>query len=161
MIGKAVLNRIKALFGDLDGSAGGTAGAHEADELQLAAAALLVEAAQMDDDFEARERSKILQLVRERFSLSEEEAATLVETATQRVEDSSQLFGFTRVVNDRFSFEERIELMEMLWQVVYVDGALHDYEANLMRRIAGLIHLTDRENGEARKRALSRLGLEG
>lgn len=156
-----MLNRIKALFGDLDGSAGTAAGAHGTDELQLAAAALLVEAAQMDDHFEERERAKILQLVQDRFALSEEEAATLVETATRRVEDASQLFGFTRVVNDRFSFDERIELMEMLWQVVYVDGALHDYEANLMRRIAGLIHLTDRENGEARKRALSRLGLEG
>lgn len=155
-----MLNRIKALFGDLDGSAGGTAGAHGADELQLAAAALLVEAAQMDDRFEERERAKILQLVRDRFALSEDEAASLVETASRRVEDSSQLFGFTRVVNDRFSFEERIELMEMLWQVVYADGVLHDYEANLMRRIAGLLHVTDRDNGEARKRALSRLDPE-
>lgn len=155
-----MLNRIKALFGDLDGSAGGTAGAHDADELQLAAAALLVEAAQMDDRFEERERTKILQLVRDRFALSEDEAASLVETASRRVEDSSQLFGFTRVVNDRFSFEERIELMEMLWQVVYADGVLHDYEANLMRRIAGLLHVTDRDNGEARKRALSRLDPE-
>jgi len=154
-----VLNRIKALFGDPDGSTGDAAGGE--DSLQLAAAALLVEAAQMDDHFEERERAKILQLVRDRFALSEEEAATLLESASLRVADSSQLFGFTRVVNDRFSFDERIELMEMLWQVVYVDGALHDYEANLMRRIAGLIHVTDRENGEARKRALSRLDLEG
>jgi uncharacterized tellurite resistance protein B-like protein len=48
----------------------------------------------------------------------------------------------------------------MLWQVVYADGRLDDYEANLMRRISGLIHVPDRDSGEARKRALARLGLE-
>ena len=76
------------------------------------------------------------------------------------VEGSSQLFRFTRVINRDYSQEDRVELMEMLWQVAYVDGELHDYEANLMRRIAGLIHVTDRDSGAARKRALGLLGQE-
>ena len=86
------------------------------------------------------------------------EAEDLLERAHGRIADSSQLFGFTRVVNRGFSAEERIELMEMLWQVVYADGRLDDYEANLMRRLAGLVHVSDRDSGEARKRALERLG---
>jgi uncharacterized tellurite resistance protein B-like protein len=64
------------------------------------------------------------------------------------------------VIKDSFDQEERVELMEMLWEVVYADGALHHLEANLMRRIAGLIFVPDRESGEARKRALSKLGLD-
>ena len=49
----------------------------------------------------------------------------------------------------------------MLWEVVYADGELHDYEASLLRRIAGLLYVPDRESGEARKRVLARLGVEG
>lgn len=159
MIRNAVLNRIKALFVDRDGRPA-DGGRHGGDELQLAAAALLVEAARMDDDFDSSERAKIADLVKHRFALSDEEAATLLDAAEEWVAESTQLFAFTRVVNDRFSFEERVELLEMLWQVVYADGRLHDYEASLMRRIAGLIHVPDRDSGEARKRAMARLGLE-
>ena len=49
----------------------------------------------------------------------------------------------------------------MLWEVAYADGELHDYEANLMRRVTGLLFVSDQESGEARKRALERLGLSG
>ena len=65
------------------------------------------------------------------------------------------------MVKAAFSQEERIELMEMLWEVVYADGELHHYEANLMRRLAGLLQVSDRDAGSARKRARKRLGLSG
>jgi uncharacterized tellurite resistance protein B-like protein len=155
-----MLSRIKALFGDGDGaSEEGGARPHATDELQLAAAALLVEAATMDRDYDETERGRILGLIRRRFAVSEDEARELVAAAEARVADSAQYFGFTRTINDRFSHEERIELIEMLWEVVYADGRLHDHEASLLRRIGGLIYVTDRERGEARKRALRRLGL--
>lgn len=154
-----MLNRIKALISDLEGRPADDA-RHGADELQVAAAALLVEAAEMDDKLLDSELAKISDLVKERFALSDEDAATLLEIAREKAEDSTQLFGFTRVVNERFSHEERVELMEMLWQVVYVDGKLDDLEASLMRRIAGLIYVPDQESGEARKRALTRLGID-
>ena len=112
------------------------------------------------DRFEAAEEAKIVELLMARFELDDGAAESLIETARERVDHSTQLFGFTRVVNDRFSQDERIELMEMLWQVAYADGRLDDYEASLMRRLAGLIHVSDRENGEARKKALAHLGLE-
>jgi uncharacterized tellurite resistance protein B-like protein len=70
------------------------------------------------------------------------------------------LYGLTRTVKDKLDEEGRIELMEALWEVVYADGELHDYEGQLMRRLSGLLYVTDRESGEARKRALAKLGLE-
>ncbi len=130
---------------------------HGEDELQLAAAALLVEAATMDDEFDAAERAKVAELIQARFDLTATEAAELLAAAEDKVADSVQTFGFTRVVKDAYSAEERIELMEMLWEVAYVDGQLHDMEASLMRRIAGLLFISDRDNGDARKRALRRL----
>jgi uncharacterized tellurite resistance protein B-like protein len=48
----------------------------------------------------------------------------------------------------------------MMWEVAYADGALHDYEASLLRRVTGLLYVSDRESGEARKRVLARLGLQ-
>ncbi len=152
-----MLDRIKAFF-NVQLEAGETiAGHHGTDQLQLAAVALLVEAAQMDDDFGAAERSKIIELVQRRFALSEAESQELLQAASEKVDQSIQIFGFTRVIDDGFSEDERIELMEMLWEVAYADGELHDYEANLMRRLAGLLHVSDRDSGDARKRALARL----
>ena len=156
-----MINRIKALLRDSGGPSGPGTPHHSFAELQVAAAALLVEVAQMDADYSAAEQAKILDLVRTRFALTEEEAQSLLELAGQKVADSSQLYSFTRVVKDNFDHEERVELMEMLWEVVYADGKQHHLEANLLRRIAGLIYVSDRESGTARKRALGKLGLEG
>lgn len=155
-----MLNRIKALLFDGGGLATQAETVRRPDELQVAAAALLVEAAQMDDRYEDQERAKIAQLMKAHFGLSEEEVESLLVEAQRRVGESIQLFGFTRIVMARFSYDERVQLMEMLWEVAYADGKLHDYEASLIRRIAGLIHVPDRDNGDARKRALGRLGLE-
>ena len=54
---------------------------------------------------------------------------------------------------------ERVELVEMLWEVVYADGRVDPFEANLLRRIGGLIYVSDRERGAARKRVAARLGV--
>ena len=154
-----MINRIKALLKTQGGTPLEAGSRHGFSELQVAAAALLVEAAEMDASFDEQERAKILDLVRARFTLSETEAESLVELARQEVVDSSQLYGFTRVVKDNFDHEERVEMLEMLWEVVYADGEKHDHEASLMRRIAGLIFVSDRDCGSARKRALSKLGM--
>jgi len=154
-----VINRVKALFADRRGAPEARADRHSHEELQIAAAALMVEAAQLDDEFDTRERAKIRELVVARFELTPEEGDNLIEAAEARVADSIELHGFIRVVKSAFTPEERIELMEMLWEVVYADGELHHYEANLMRRLAGLLQVSDRESGLARKRARERLDL--
>ncbi len=153
-----MINRFKALFQDHRGAPETGRSGHSDDELQIAAAALMVEAAQLDGDFSAAERASILDLVTERFGLSREESRSLVEAAEERVANATQLHGFTRVIKRAFSHEERVELLEMLWEVVYADDELHDLEASLMRRVTGLLQVPDRESGAARKRALARRG---
>ena len=133
----------------------------ESDELALAAIALMLEAAHLDEDFGAPERAEIRALVAKRFELTPEHTDRLLAEAEAMIADSHQLYGFTRVLKDQLSYEERVEFMEMLWQVSYADGQLHDYEANLMRRVAGLLYVEDRDSGAARKRALRRLAMDG
>ncbi len=134
-------------------------GRHGADEVQLATAVLMVEAARLDSDFDEKERRTIKILLTERFALDEEEGAYLIEVATTAADDSNQLYEFARKIKDQFSPEERIQMIEMLWEVAYADGALHDYEASLLRRVAGLIYVADRDSGLARKRVLERLSV--
>jgi uncharacterized tellurite resistance protein B-like protein len=130
--------------------------AHSFEERQRAAAALMVEAATMDSTFDAAERTRIGELLQERFGLGADEAADLIAEAEREVAASVQWHGFTTAIKDGFEPAERVELIEMLWDVVYVDGQLHDYEASLLRRIAGLLYVSDRDSGEARKRVLAR-----
>ncbi|MGD1876663.1 MAG: TerB family tellurite resistance protein [Kiloniellaceae bacterium] len=153
-----MLDRLKAFLAGQTGASDGAAGG--ADKVQLATVALLVEAAQMDDEFGAEERAKIMELVEGRFGLSAAESRILLQAASDTVAQSVEVFGFTREIKNAFSPDERIEMMEMLWEVAYADGTLHDLEASLMRRLAGLLHVSDRDSGLARKRVLARLGLE-
>jgi uncharacterized tellurite resistance protein B-like protein len=131
---------------------------HSFEERQLAAAALMVEAATMDDTFDADERARIAALLQTHFGQSPEEAQDLVAEAESAASASVEWHGFTSAIKDGFDHAERVELIEMLWDVAYADGRLHDYEASLLRRIAGLLYVSDRESGEARKRVLARLG---
>jgi uncharacterized tellurite resistance protein B-like protein len=132
-----------------------------ADELQLAVAALLLEAAVVvDGDFDPHEREIVRQLLQRGFALSPGDAQLLIAAAERRVEMSSQLFGFTSTVNSRLSRERKVEIIEMLWEVAYADGVLDPLEDTLLRRIAGLIDVSDHERGEAKRRVLQRLGMQ-
>jgi len=150
-----MFDRLKDLFGG-DDATSQESGPRGVDELQLAAAALLVEAARMDDEFGSDELAVIESLLRDRFSLSADEADELVAAANKASSEAVELYGFTREIKDAFDPEERIRMVEMLWEVVYADGEVHDHEANLLRRVAGLLYVSDRDSGDARKRVLDR-----
>ncbi len=154
-----MIGKIKALL--LGGGADEAAakGRHRPEDLQLATAALLVEAACMDGHFDQQERATIAALLAGQFGLAAGEVEELIGEGQKAAQDSSQIYAFTRVVKDLFSDQERVRMIEMLWEVVYADGRLHDYESNLMRRVAGLLYVPDRESGEARKRVRKKLGL--
>ena len=128
------------------------------EDRELAAAALMVEAARLDDQFEATERERILGLLETRFRMSPSDAETLLAAAERESDQSVEWQGFTRQLKEGFEYSERIALIEMLWEVAYADGELHDYEASLIRRVTGLLYVSDRDSGEARKRVLDRLG---
>ncbi len=150
---------IESILGWLTGAPPDGA-AQPRDELQLALTALLVEAAYSDDRFDENERAVIAQLVERRFRLSPAEARQLLAAGESEARRSAELFHFTRTINERLSFEQRIELVEMLWEVAYADGVLDQYEDSLLRRVGGLIYVPDRDRGMARRRVLRRRGLD-
>ena len=150
-----MFDRLKAWLTEGDRQASGGA-----DELRLGVAALLMEAARIDGRLDSVERAAVRRLLQQRFALGDEAASLLAEAAERQAERSTQLFGMTRLINDRFSLARRIELIEMLWEVAYADGTLDPLEDAMLRRVAGLVDVSDHERGEARQRVLRRLGID-
>src|SRR5262245_25344675 len=144
-----VIDRIKKLL-----SAPETAAPARHDDLQIAVAVLLIEAARMDDTFDQYERGTIEQLLEHKFELSHDETQQLITLAEERAERSHQLHPFTRLTVERMEPARRIRLIEMLWEVAYADGKLDPDEDVLLRRIAGLIYVSDEDRIGARQRVL-------
>ncbi len=127
------------------------------DEYKVASTALLCEAASMDGVFDENEKKLILILIQKQFNVDENEAKKIYIEGKNLAENSSQLYGFTRVIKESWDNEKRISLLEMLWELAYVDGELDAAEDMLIRRIAGLIHVEDRDRIEAKQRILKKL----
>lgn len=147
---------LSILFGD-DNALAAEADGFAAD--QMAAAVLMVETARLDGAVQDAERDRIQSLLARRFGLTPWVAARLAARAERTATESVAWQGLTHTLKEALGEAERIEILEMLWEVAYADGALHDYEASLLRRVAGLLYVSDRDNGEARLRVMAKLGI--
>jgi uncharacterized tellurite resistance protein B-like protein len=127
---------------------------HE-EKLRLAATALLFRALYVDGDASPEEEDQIRQIVTEDFGLAESEVDTLLIDARNAARNASDLYGWTKIVNAEYSHDEKIYLMEKLWQVILADGRIDSHEHGLMRRLAGLIYVSDSDSAQARLRAVS------
>jgi uncharacterized tellurite resistance protein B-like protein len=123
----------------------------------LAAAALLVEAGLTDGRFGEAERARVRELLADRFGLGDAVASALLERAEVEARDAVEWHGFTNVLKQAYDAQGRMDIVEMLWEVVLADGRIDDYEASLMRRVAGLLYVSDGDSAEARERARQRL----
>jgi uncharacterized tellurite resistance protein B-like protein len=123
---------------------------------RLSVAVLMVEAAVQDEIFCERERAMIQSLLTRRFDLTADEFAQLMAAAEEQNKQMVQLHGHTSDISDSMVMAERVELIGMLWDVAYADGTLHPDEDLLIRRIAGLISVGDRDRVFARNRAQAR-----
>lgn len=128
------------------------------DDLQVAVVALLIRAATTDSDFSEDERRAIRSIATDTFGLAPSEIDELVAAAESEEARTLDLHKWAQEIKRGYNEAERINLIEKMWEIVYADGVLDDYEANLLRRVAGLIYVPDRESGEARQRVLARLG---
>ncbi|WP_281019070.1 MULTISPECIES: TerB family tellurite resistance protein [unclassified Minwuia] len=153
----ASTNRVTRWLESLRGGSDADAASTAPDDLQLAAAILLIEAAHLDGEFDAQEQRTVRRVLAEKFKLTADETTSLIEVAEKRQQNAVEISTFTRAIKEGYPSERRVEVIEMLWEVVLADGELHAYEANLLRRIGGLIYVSDRENGEARQRVAGRL----
>ncbi len=108
----------------------------------LAVCVLLLEAAGADEEFAPVERAHILDILRERFSLSPEEAEQLMALASERRAESVDLWKFTNTLNEQCDNEEKIAVVREVWRVVLADGVLDGHEDYLVHKMGKLLNLT-------------------
>ena len=124
----------------------------EATDPRVAAAALLVHAVAVDGVVSERERRMLLDVLGRRFSLGEAEAAALLDEAKARDDEAVDLYGFTSRLKRELDEDGRRRVVEMLWEVVYADGTVHEFEDNLVWRVAELLGVSPRERLDMRRK---------
>ncbi len=111
------------------------------EKLQLATVVLFLEMMYMDDKVDPKEQEVILSLVHQNFSLTAEQATSLIELAEQQRKQATDYFQFTSLINKEYSLEQKVRLIESLWKIAFIDGVLDMNEEYLVRKIADLLHV--------------------
>jgi len=114
-------------------------------DIQIATCALLLEMANIDDEFSDVEREHIASILKEEYGLSVENVIELEDAAKQELENNIDLWKFTHLINKYYSHEEKIRVIELVWRVVYADGRIDQHEDYLVHKLANLLNLTHRE----------------
>ncbi|KAJ02380.1 TerB family tellurite resistance protein [Sulfitobacter mediterraneus] len=122
------------------------------DDARLALTALLVRIARSDNDYAASESRLIDQIVMQRYGLDAEGASALRSDAETLETEAPDTVRFTRAIKDAVAYENRLAVIEALWQVVLADGSRSDEENALLRLVASLLGITDTDSAMARKR---------
>jgi len=123
---------------------------------RLALAALLVDAARRDDEYEDSEKAAIDRILGAEHGLSTVDAAKLRIEAETAQDEAMGLFRFTHSLKEATPFEDRVKIVEYLWEVALADGDRDAVEDNLVRRVCGLLGVSDRDSGLARQRVEAR-----
>ena len=128
------------------------------EELRLVAAALLFRAVHVDGAAGPEEIEMVDRIIHEEFGLDDAAAETLKAEAEKSAISSGDLYGWTKRVNSEYSMDEKLYLIQKLWQIVLADDHIDDHESAMMRRLAGLIYVTDGDSAKARQAALEEMG---
>jgi uncharacterized tellurite resistance protein B-like protein len=111
-------------------------------DIRIAACALFLEMARIDEKFTPEEMETVLSIMQEKYGLSREHADALVAEADKELEESVDLWQFARLINENYSMDEKMEVIETLWRMVYVDGKMDEYEHYLMNKLKNLLRLS-------------------
>ncbi len=118
---------------------------------------LMIEAAYTDGQVDSSELKKIKLSLINVFEEDPKEVDLFIEEALNNKNNSKSLHYYTSFINKNFDYKKKHLLIEALWEIVLSDGEIHDFESNLIRRLAGLLYISDVDSGNARKRAIDKL----
>ena len=117
---------------------------------------LMIEAAYTDGQIDEHELDKIKFSLINVFEEDPNEVTSVLNQAIKNKNNSKSLHYYTSFINKNFDSDKKLLLIEALWEIVLSDGEIHDFESNLIRRLAGLLYISDVNSGNARKRALNK-----
>ena len=108
--------------------------------------ALLIHAAKIDENYTENEKKIIKNVIVDLNEINSNQADELLKLAEEKERESNQIIEFTKEIK-KYSMEFRLKIIEILWKIVYSDGSSDSYESNLIRRVCGLLYVSDRESG--------------
>jgi len=118
---------------------------------------LMIEAAYTDGQIDENELNKIKSSLINIFEEDPNEVNLVLDEAIKNKNNSKSLHHYTSFINKNFTEDKKLLLIEALWEIVLSDGEIHDFESNLIRRLAGLLYINDVSSGNAKKRALDKI----
>ena len=108
--------------------------------------ALLIHSAKIDENYTKNEKKIIKKVIIDLNEISSNQADELLKLAEKKESESNQIIEFTKEIK-KYSMEFKLKIVEIIWKIVYSDGTSDDYESNLIRRICGLLYISDKDNG--------------
>ena len=118
---------------------------------------IMVEAATIDGKIDNNEIGRIKKSLIEVFKISQTKTDSIVAKCLEKANEPNSLYYFSSKINKVFKYDKKIALVEILWEIILADGKIHDFESNLMRRLSGLLYISDIECGNAKKRILEKI----
>ena len=149
-----MLNIVKGLLHRIAPDQTGGNGADTAHEVHVAVCALLVEMARIDDRFTPVEMDFILGVIKEKYGLTAEDAEALMAEAEKELDNSVDLWQFAKRINTHYSVDEKLDLINILWEIIFVDGKMDKYENYLVHKLSDLLHLSHRQLIDAKLKVL-------
>jgi uncharacterized tellurite resistance protein B-like protein len=126
------------------------------DNKNVLVAALLIHAARIDENYTETEKKIITKAIMDLNKFSYEQSEKILNEAEKKEEESNQIVEFTREIK-KHSIEFRLKVIEIIWKIVYSDGTNDIYESGLIRRICGLLYVSDKDNGIIKKKIINQL----
>ncbi len=118
---------------------------------------LMIEAANIDGSIDEDEINKISTTLVENFQEDIKEVEKEIKKCLIELNNSKSLYFFTSRINKTFSNDKKIFLIEVLWEIILADKKIHDFESNLIRRLSGLLYISNIDCGNAKKKALEKI----
>ena len=127
-------------------------GRFEANDYRLAAAALLIHASTIDGNMTDVERDRLRAVLKSRFALDDAATEELIDAATRADNEAVDLYHFTSLINRSLDEAGRLGIVGMMWEMVFADGRVNEFEDNLMWRTADLLGVSSRDRIALRRR---------
>ncbi|NQU04166.1 MAG: TerB family tellurite resistance protein [Syntrophaceae bacterium] len=151
-----MIDLVKNFFGKTKEEEKGKDTSHD---IPVATCALLLEMSQIDGDFSEEERDSILATVCRDFDMSGDMAKAILDASKEELKGSRDLWQFTNLINQNYTQEEKLGIIETVWRIAYTDKKLDKYEDFLVHKLANMLYLTHSELIDAKVKVLEEKGL--
>ena len=123
--------------------------------IEEAVVVLLLRAANIDGKKDEQEIEAIKRLIIQQFNYDEEKADMLITSASEKEESSADLFEWSKIINDNYDLDSKKIVFSMMCEIICADGLIDPFESNLIRRLSGLLYISDKDAGAIKKKVIN------